>query len=144
MTNLQFEQQALEAMHQWLREHYPEEACGFLVGHESGAVRTITGTWPAKNISTENRKRRFIVDPVDYLQAEKKAAREGLSLLGIFHSHPDHPAVPSEHDLVAAHPFFSYTIVSLVQGNVAETRSFQLDAEAFVEEHIIVQESQIQ
>lgn len=133
---LQFEEPALSAMHQWLAEHYPEEACGFLLGHEQGHMRTVTATWPAQNISAENRGRRFIVDPVDYLQAEKRAAREGLVLLGIYHSHPDHPAIPSGHDLAAAHPYFSYAIISVREGHVAETRSYQLHAGKFIEETI--------
>jgi proteasome lid subunit RPN8/RPN11 len=133
---LVFEIPALEAMHTWLTKFYPEEACGFLLGRENGDTRTITATWSATNVSTENRKRRFIVDPLDYLRAEKKATSEGLSLLGIYHSHPDHPAVPSEHDLVAAHPYFSYVIVSLVAGDVSATRSYQLQNGQFVEEEI--------
>jgi len=131
-----FEISALEAMHNWLTQFYPEEACGFLLGHESGDVRTVSETWPATNVSHENRKRRFIVDPMDYLRAEKKAASEGLSLLGIYHSHPDHPAVPSEHDLKAAHPYFSYTIVSVVAGEIAVTRSYQLKENHFEEEEV--------
>lgn len=129
-----FESRALTAMYQWLTTYYPEEACGFLLGQEENGVRIITDTWPATNVSTENRKRRFIVDPIDYMKAEKKATIEGLSLLGIYHSHPDHPAIPSEHDLAAAHPFFSYVIVSLREGHVADTRSYQLTNGRFEEE----------
>jgi proteasome lid subunit RPN8/RPN11 len=96
----------------------------------------VIDVWPVDNISAENRKRRFIVDPVAYLQAEKRAIREEVTLLGIFHSHPDHPAIPSEHDLAAAHPFFSYTIVSVSDGAVADTKSYQLLDGSFVEEHV--------
>lgn len=131
-----FEERALLAIHEWLTRFYPEEACGFLLGHEKDGTRVITDAWTAANVSNENRKRRFIVDPIDYLKAEKKAASEGLSLLGIYHSHPDHPAIPSEHDLAAAHPFFSYTIVSIREGHVADTRSYQLSDGQFEEEHI--------
>jgi proteasome lid subunit RPN8/RPN11 len=134
-----FEERALKAMHQWLVKFYPEEACGFLLGHESGDLRTITDAWPATNVSAENRKRRFVVDPIDYLRAEKKASAEELSLLGIYHSHPDHPAIPSEHDLVAAHPYFSYTIISVLNGDIADTRSYQLKEGAFEEEQIQTQ-----
>lgn len=134
---LQFEERALGAMYEWLTRFYPEEACGFLVGHEQHGIRTITETWPATNVSGENRKRRFIVDPLDYMRAEKKAALEGLSLLGIYHSHPEHLAIPSEHDLAAAHPFFSYTIVSVMNGEVADIRSYQLISGKFEEEDLI-------
>ena len=131
-----FQERALKDMNEWLERHYPEEACGFLLGNEQGGFRTITESWPATNVSRENRKQRFIVDPLDYLRAEKKATTSGLTLLGIYHSHPDHPAIPSEHDLVAAHPFFSYTIVSVIGGKISDTRSYQLQGDQFVEEVI--------
>lgn len=131
-----FEETALQTMHDWLVKHYPEEACGFLVGHEKDDVRVIEQSWPANNISNENRKRRFIVEPLDYLKAERKANAEGLTLLGIYHSHPDHPAIPSEHDLAAAHPYFSYTIVSVLEGVVDSTRSYQLMEGKFAEEEV--------
>jgi proteasome lid subunit RPN8/RPN11 len=75
-----------------------------------------------------------VVDPIDYLYAEKEAVNKGIGLLGIFHSHPDHPAVPSEHDLAAAHPFFSYTIVSVLAGKVGDIKSYQLQGDCFEEE----------
>jgi proteasome lid subunit RPN8/RPN11 len=131
---IKFEPQALTAMQQWLTKYYPEEACGFLLGTESGDTRTIVSAWPSTNISTDNRKRRFVVDPIDYLYAEKEAVNKGIGLLGIFHSHPDHPAVPSEHDLAAAHPFFSYTIVSVLAGKVGDIKSYQLQGDCFEEE----------
>jgi proteasome lid subunit RPN8/RPN11 len=61
------------------------------------------------------------------LNAEKFADGSGLQLLGVYHSHPNHPAVPSEHDRIAAQPFFSYIIISVKENKIADLRSWQLD-----------------
>lgn len=117
-----------------LESAYPNEACGFLLGSQVKRVRTITHMIKAENQSTENQRRRFVMDPLDYLKAERFATREGLSLLGIYHSHPDHPAVPSVHDLEFAQPFFSYFIHAITQGEMTDTRSYRLLEGKFVEE----------
>ena len=69
------------------------------------------------------------------MQAERYAADQDLDLLGVYHSHPNHPAIPSEHDRIAAQPFFSYVIVSVRDGIIDHTRSWRLnDASQFDEE----------
>lgn len=114
---------------------YPNEACGFFVGTDQGNIRLISDVWEAENVSDENKKRRFTINPKDYLEAEKRAMKEGIVLQGIFHSHPDHPAIPSEHDLKAAVPFFSYIIISVQGGKTDHTRSWILSEEgSFIEE----------
>ena len=118
---------------------YPHEACGFLLGKQIGGDRTITHEIEVENKSTDNRKRRFVIDPLDYLKAEKFAAQEGLELLGIYHSHPDHPAIPSVHDLASAQPFFSYFITSIREGTRIETRSYRLTDHQFEEELLTIQ-----
>jgi len=50
-----------------------------------------------------------------------------LKLLGVYHSHPNHPAIPSEHDRVAAQPYFSYVIISVNETGIAEIRSWQMN-----------------
>ena len=117
---------------------YPHEACGFLLGKQDGKNRTITHEIEVENRSTENRKRRFVIDPLDYLKAEKFAAREGLELLGVYHSHPDHPAIPSVYDLASAHPHFSYFITSVMEGTRVDTRSYRLIHDHFEEEQLII------
>ena len=116
---------------------FPHECCGFLYGLEEGDLRTITTVMIAKNNSPENLQRRFSISPEDYLNAENYAWESKLSLLGIYHSHPNHPAIPSEHDRLSAQPFFSYVIISVSENYISGMRSWRLnDEQQFYEEQI--------
>ena len=117
---------------------FPDECCGFMFGYEDGAGnRTVTHALPINNSAVENRKRRFVISPKDYMKGEQYAIANDIQLLGIYHSHPSHPAIPSEHDRVAAQPFFSYVIISVQNGAVDHARSwilndnFQFDEEEY-------------
>ncbi|HEU5290519.1 MAG TPA: M67 family metallopeptidase [Cyclobacteriaceae bacterium] len=116
-------------------EEYPYECCGFLYGAE-GNVRVIREAKPVLNKVNENRKRRFEISPKDYLLAERYAIEHGLTLLGVYHSHPDHPAIPSIHDFRQAVPFFSYIIISVSENEVKDLRSWQLYEGHFIEEKV--------
>ena len=93
-------------------ETYPNECCGALYGRD-GAV---TATYALPNTTEEGPRRRFLVRPQDYREAEKRATALGAELLGFYHSHPDHPARPSQYDLDHAWPTFAYIIVAVAQG----------------------------
>ncbi len=121
-----------------LEAAYPNEACGFLLGTQSQRKRNITHLIEVENQSTENQRRRFVIDPLDYLKAERFAAKEGLALLGIYHSHPDHPAIPSVHDLEFAQPYFSYFIHRIANGKMTDSRSYRLLDAKFVEEKFLI------
>jgi proteasome lid subunit RPN8/RPN11 len=128
---------ALETMVSHARETYPEECCGFFYGIQ-GENRMVSLAVPVDNQKQENRRRRFEISPLDYMKAEQFADENHLTLLGVYHSHPDHSAIPSQHDLLQAVPFFSYIIVSVKQGEVAEVKSWQLnDAGTFEEETVL-------
>jgi proteasome lid subunit RPN8/RPN11 len=127
---------AVEAIRLHGSESYREEACGVLYGRlESNAKRVVRAT-PMVNSRADERHRRFIVTAEDYRLAEAEAARSGLTLLGFYHSHPDHPAYPSRYDLEHAFPFFSYAILEVDEGAPRDLRSFVLseDRSEFVEE----------
>jgi proteasome lid subunit RPN8/RPN11 len=98
------------------RETYPHECCGALVG--KGAVVGETVALP--NTTEEGPRRRFLVRPSDYRLAERRATELGGELLGFYHSHPDHPARPSQYDLDHAWPTFAYIIVSVTAADVAK------------------------
>jgi len=91
-------------------ETYPHECCGALVGSAGRATATVA----LPNMTEEGPRRRFLVRPSDYRLAEQRAAELGGELLGFYHSHPDHPARPSQYDLDHAWPTFAYIIVSVV------------------------------
>ena len=116
---------------------FPNECCGFLFGTETGHQRNITHALVVNNAKEGDKKRRFEISARDYLHAERFASEQELTLLGIYHSHPLHPAIPSEHDRVAAQPFFSYVIVSVMPNGVAETLSWRLnEAQVFEPEPV--------
>jgi proteasome lid subunit RPN8/RPN11 len=98
-------------------ETFPHECCGALVG--SGDQVTATVALP--NTTEEGPRRRFLVRPSDYRLAEARAGELGGELLGFYHSHPDHPARPSQYDLDHAWPTFAYVIVSVMAGRAADT-----------------------
>lgn len=97
-------------------ETYPHECCGALVGRD-GFVSAIV---PLPNTTEEGPRRRFLVRPSDYRAAERRAAELGVDLLGFYHSHPDHPARPSQYDLDHAWPTFAYIIVAVAGGTAAD------------------------
>jgi proteasome lid subunit RPN8/RPN11 len=78
-----------------------------------GQVR-VSALVPLPNTTEEGPRRRFLVRPSDYRLAERRAAEQGGELVGFYHSHPDHPARPSQYDLDHAWPTFAYVIVSIV------------------------------
>lgn len=119
------------AIEQHGRETYPHECCGALLGDGDRVV----ATHPLPNVTTEGPRRRFRIDDQDYLASERQASAAGLSLLGFYHSHPDHPAEPSQYDLDHAWPTFVYPIVSVVGGAPAALRAWMLrpDRSAFDE-----------
>lgn len=121
---------------------YPFECCGFLLGIETADYREATAAYSGTNINVTNKRRRFEVSSKEYIKAEQYALNNNLKLLGIYHSHPDHPAYPSEHDLKYALPYFSYVIVSVKKGAVNDTTSWRLnDQNQFEQETIIYKKS---
>ncbi len=104
------------AVDQAIRRHgqdaYPHECCGALVGRDDRVIDVVA----LPNTTEEGPRRRFLVRPSDYRFAEARAAELGGELLGFYHSHPDHPARPSQYDLEHAWPTFAYIIVSVAAG----------------------------
>lgn len=116
---------------------FPDECCGFLFGREEDVDRIFTDVLTVNNSKEGDKRRRFAIAPKDYLKAEQFAIDRDLTLLGVYHSHPNHPAVPSEHDRVAAQPFFSYIIVSVYDGEIRNSRSWKLNDDGQFEEESI-------
>ncbi|MGH9883254.1 MAG: Mov34/MPN/PAD-1 family protein, partial [Pyrinomonadaceae bacterium] len=101
---------------------YPYECCGALVGsfNEKG-VKLVSETYPISNAREEEAKRnRFLIRPAELVRAEHCAASKGLDVVGFYHSHPDHPAVPSQYDLEHAWPVYSYLVVSISAGQAGD------------------------
>jgi proteasome lid subunit RPN8/RPN11 len=125
----------IERINAHVEEAYPEEGAGFLLGDE-GEVKQILSLPNARE--DEARHNRFLFTPEDYLKAELKADELGLTLIGVFHSHPDCPNIPSEYDREWAQPFFSYIITRVDEGKAVSHRSWRLveDRSKYDEEEI--------
>ena len=133
-TPLALGREVEDAIRAHAREAYPHECCGALIGRESG----VQAAFALPNTTGEGSRRRFLVRPDDYRAAERHAQTLGLDLLGFYHSHPDHPARPSQYDLDHAWPFFSYIIVSATAEGTGALTSWRLrdDRSAFDEEPV--------
>lgn len=106
---------------------YPEEGAGLLLGHVDGERRRAVELLAMPNRSPEAvRPRRYELDPRELLDAEDDADRRGLDVLGVYHSHPDHPARPSETDRSLALPWYVYVIVSVERGRAVDRTAWRL------------------
>ena len=117
----------LESIHAHGAQAYPEEGAGLLLGAFDGDIRRVTRLLPLDNhFRPEARTRRYLISPRDLLAAEDEAEHLGLEVVGVFHSHPDHPARASEFDTQWALPVYSYVITQVRAGVAVETRSWRL------------------
>ncbi|MFZ1979124.1 MAG: M67 family metallopeptidase [Bacteroidota bacterium] len=105
---------------------YPEECCGMILGTNREGIQTVEEIIEIENSQNENRKRRFLITPHQYLQAERTALEKNMELLGFYHSHPDHPAIPSSFDTEHALPSFIYIIVSIAKGEAESITAWLL------------------
>jgi proteasome lid subunit RPN8/RPN11 len=133
----------LEKMKAHGEADYPEECCGLLLGEDRKGERVVLETLAIGNTQDVNRRRRLHISPEQYRQAEQAAAERQVSLLGFYHSHPDHPAVPSAFDTEHALPWFTYVIVEIAGGRAQKATAWLLreDRTRF-EEHALVSEAQ--
>jgi proteasome lid subunit RPN8/RPN11 len=122
-------------------ETYPHECCGALLGKDQTAEgREIVAVLGLANQRDDSPRNRFSVAPRDVIDADKAAQANGLEVVGWYHSHPDHPARPSEFDREHAWPWYSYVIVKVEKGEAREMRSWRLneDRKEYQEERIEV------
>lgn len=122
----------------WVVNGYPSETCGLLIGTVEGSRTRVEQVTEARNLKVTEADTRYLLDPDDFLKAEQEAGRLDVDVVGIWHSHPDHPPRPSTSDLEAAWPGYSYLILSVTgEGQVPDVRSWRLEGEEFKEEEVI-------
>jgi proteasome lid subunit RPN8/RPN11 len=118
---------------------YPHECCGALFGRDNSArpgvdpgseaiipAREVLGLYPLVNRRDDSPRNRFSITPLDVRAAEKASEEQGLEIVGWYHSHPDHPAHPSQYDHDHAWPWYSYVILSVQKGATGEMASWRL------------------
>lgn len=124
---------------------YPYEGCGLLLGQHSETGNVVVAIRPMQNVWPVEAEKavRFRIDEQAWLSAELDAMQQGLDIVGVFHSHPDHPATASPRDLAwASWPGYSYLITEIRDGAAHAHRSWQLkpDRTGFEEEVIAIVE----
>ncbi|NDJ21666.1 hypothetical protein GS682_08445 [Nostoc sp. B(2019)] len=128
---------------QTIRTHaeniYPDECCGIILGYMGSEGKTVVEVMPTENAwsteaadflgeyTAESERRQYAIAPQVMLQAQKAARDRSLNIIGIYHSHPDHLAIPSECDRLYAWQGYSYIIVSVQNGRATEVQSWSLD-----------------
>lgn len=124
---IQLPQNILEQIQIHGEKAYPDEGAGLMLGQEKDGLRVVQHLLLLENAREEPaRHNRYLITAEDMLQGELEAQRLGLSILGIFHSHPDHPNQPSEYDREYAIPWYSYLITSVHQGRAGESSCWRL------------------
>jgi proteasome lid subunit RPN8/RPN11 len=112
----------LAQIHSHLESGYPNEACGVLLGKDGVVTEVVS----AGNERTDSARNRYLIDPLAYMKIERAADKRGLQVLGIYHSHPDVAARPSQFDLDNAFPNLIYLIVSVCKGKAVESNAWVL------------------
>ncbi len=126
---LVFEAAELASIRRHGEEAFPEECCGILLAERAigpGVRRRVSAVLAARNVSSEDRRRHYSIDPLDLLMAHKRARAEGVEVIGYYHSHPGGAARPSERDHREALPGYVYLILSVLDGKAVEFRCFRL------------------
>ncbi len=124
-----------------LQQAYPNEGGGFLLGVQQEDGLSIRDVHPVTNVfAAEEQYHRYAMTPADWMKLEDEADAKGLSLVGYYHSHPDHPAIPSEYDRDHALPNFSYLIASIQQGRAADFRGWRLSEDRSRFDELVVRD----
>ena len=121
---------------------YPHEACGLMGGTTEGERTVVKELVPLTNERSDSARNRYLIDPAAFRDAQAQLDRAGLEILGVYHSHPDHPAEPSAFDREHAWPRLSYVIVAVADGRAGDMKSWRLsdDRAAFAEEPVTLEE----
>ncbi|MEE8185359.1 MAG: M67 family metallopeptidase [Thermodesulfobacteriota bacterium] len=130
-----------EQLYTEIKDHamdvYPSEGCGVLVGTGDRVLKI----YRVENINKERANDRYEIDPSDILRIEKEASNESQDIIGFYHSHPDHPDMPSDFDRERAWPDYRYIIISVRNGTEVSIRSWKLvdNREKFEEERLMIE-----
>ncbi|MEM7725144.1 MAG: M67 family metallopeptidase [Cyanobacteria bacterium P01_A01_bin.45] len=141
---IEISQQHLQNIYNQAENTYPQECCGIIIGHRQENTKIVVkiicteNVWnsdesvnfPSEDVTLNQKMgktRRYAIAPLDMLQAQKSARDRNMDIIGIYHSHPDYQAIPSEFDRNCAWQEYSYIIVSVIQGKIDDIQSWVLD-----------------
>ncbi|MBL8176394.1 MAG: M67 family metallopeptidase [Bryobacterales bacterium] len=121
---IRIDKPAWDIMVEHARACYPRECCGAMLGKEADGVRTVHAARPMRNAFEGAQEDTYVLDPQEQLAVEKEARAQGLSVVGIFHSHPDCDAYFSKRDLENSCPWYSFVVLSVKNGEFDHANSF--------------------
>ncbi|MEH2317833.1 M67 family metallopeptidase [Nostoc sp.] len=137
---IRFSQEHLQTIRTYAESTYPDECCGIILGYLANEGKIVVEVMPTENVwnteaaaefpgkrTTESKRRQYAIAPEVMLKTQREARDRSLNIIAIFHSHPDHPAIPSECDRLYAWQGYSYIIVSVQNGKAGELQSWSLD-----------------
>jgi len=126
---IKIEPDAWQVMLAHARSAFPNECCGAMLGSSDGDTKSVKVAVPLENAFEGSQAARYDIRPEDLLAADREARRQGLDLIGIFHSHPDCDAYFSETDLKNSCPWYSFVVLSIKKGEFDHAASFLPDFE---------------
>jgi proteasome lid subunit RPN8/RPN11 len=137
--SLEIGDELLEKIRRHASDQYPHECCGLILGTADGDRKHAMDLSPQENTREDSPRNRYLIAPRAMLLAEREARGRGLDIIGIYHSHPDHPARPSEFDRENAVPWYSYIIVSVSADSARDLTCWVLsdDRTVFREESLL-------
>ncbi|MDD1438567.1 M67 family metallopeptidase, partial [Dolichospermum sp. ST_sed10] len=136
--NLQLKTNHIEIIKNHAKKTYPDECCGLILGYINNEYKIAVEIIPTENVwnteksnftadQEDSTSRRYAISPQVMLQTQKEARNRNLNIIGIYHSHPDYPAIPSEWDRIYAWTEYSYVILSLQNAQAGKLQSWTLD-----------------
>ncbi len=126
---IEVEKQAWEVMVRHAEATYPRECCGVMIGSIDGDQKRVTEAFALENMYVGGQEDRYEIRPEDLLNSDREARKQGLDLIGIFHSHPDCAAYFSKTDLENSCPWYSFVVLSIQKGKFDHANSFLPNAE---------------
>src|ERR1700722_15053878 len=138
---LKIAEDVLRQIYDHMEASYPNECCGVMIGTTDGETRVAHTFRKCKNLKTERAHDRYEMDPLDILKTQREFENSPWDIVGIYHSHPDHPSRPSQTDTDRAWQDYSYVIVSVQKGTVASANSWLLNESErrFYEEPLVIE-----
>jgi len=124
---IQIPKKVLNSILQEAKKGYPNECCGLLIGKNENGKKKVISITPITNINKTRMQDRYEMDPRELEAADNAARQKSVEIIGIYHSHPDHPPRPSAFDQERAWPVYSYMIVAVEKGVKFEAQSWVLE-----------------
>lgn len=138
VVDVVFGSSVYERMRELAARAYPDEGCGVLIGAFIGEHADVSDVTSGRNLNTDRARDRYVLDPLAIVTADRDARSRGLDIVGFWHSHPDHPAHPSQFDTDHAWVDYVYVICATAAEGTGDANAFALSTEGGPFEHLLL------